>query len=74
VIGASGFGVGGASEASRGGAAVKRAMLARALQNMLLIDHSKFDRLSLEVICPLSRIERVVTSEPPRGPLARALR
>jgi len=49
-------------------------MLARALRNMLLIDHSKFERFSLEVICPLLRIERVVTSEPPRGSLARALR
>ncbi len=73
VIGASGIAPDGPSEASRGGAAVKRAMLGRARQNMLLIDHSKFDVLSLEIICPLARIERLVTSEPPRGALQKAL-
>ena len=74
VIGASGIAPQGPSEARRGGAAVKRAMLGRAKQNMLLIDHSKFDILSLEVICPLAGIERLVTSRPPRGALLSALR
>ncbi len=74
VLGASGINGDGPSEANRGGAAVKRAMLERAQQNMLLIDHAKFGRLSLEVFCPLKRIDRVVTSEAPRGELAAALR
>lgn len=74
VIGASGITADGPNEASPGGAAVKRAMLARAEQNMLLIDHSKFGRLNLEVICPLAQIQRLVTSEPPRAELAAALR
>jgi DeoR/GlpR family transcriptional regulator of sugar metabolism len=74
VIGASGLAVDGPSEASRGGAAVKRAMLSRARKSMLLIDHSKFDALGLEVICPLTRIGRLVTSAAPLGPLAKALR
>src|SRR5687767_9106742 len=52
VIGASGIAPEGPSEASRGGAAVKRAMLGRAQHNMLLMDHSRFDILSLELICP----------------------
>jgi DeoR/GlpR family transcriptional regulator of sugar metabolism len=74
VIGASGIAPEGPSEASRGGAAVKRAMLGRAQHNMLLMDHSKFDTLSLEVICPLERIERLVTSESPHGALLKAIR
>lgn len=74
VIGASGLAADGPSEASRGGAAVKRAMLSRARNNMLLIDHSKFDALGLEVICPLTRIQRIITSAPPRATLAKALR
>jgi DeoR/GlpR family transcriptional regulator of sugar metabolism len=40
---------------------------------MLLLDHSKFDRMNLEVICPLQRIGRLVTDRPPTGRLKKAL-
>ena len=47
-------------------------MLARAEQNMLLIDHSKFDRMNLEVICPLRQIGRIITDQLPAGGLKKA--
>lgn len=74
IVGASGITSDGPNEARAGGAAIKRTMLSRAEQNVLLIDHSKFDRMNLEVICPLSRIGRVITDKPPAGELSRALR
>jgi DeoR/GlpR family transcriptional regulator of sugar metabolism len=74
VIGASGLSVDGPTEASTGGAAVKRTMLERAEQNMLLLDHAKLGRLNLVVVWPLTRIQRLITSERPRGELAAALR
>jgi DeoR/GlpR family transcriptional regulator of sugar metabolism len=73
IVGASGITGNGPNEARAGGAAIKRAMLARAEQNMLLLDHSKFDRMNLEVICPLKRIGRLVTDQPPTTRLRRAL-
>lgn len=74
IISASGITGEGPNEARAGGAAVKCAMLARAEQNMLLIDHSKFERANLEVICPLRRIGRVITDRPATGRLKKALR
>src|SRR5688572_4514346 len=53
VIGASGLTAEGPNEASSGAAAVKRAMLARAQERVLLIDHLKFGQPNLELICPL---------------------
>jgi DeoR/GlpR family transcriptional regulator of sugar metabolism len=66
VIGGSGLTPEGPNEAQSAGAAVKRTMLSRAQRNMLLLDHSKFDRLHLEIVCPLQAIDRLVTDcEPP---------
>jgi DeoR/GlpR family transcriptional regulator of sugar metabolism len=73
IIGASGITGDGPNEARAGGAAIKRTMLTRAEQNMLLLDHSKFDRMNLEVICSLERIDRLVTDRPPAGRLKKAL-
>ena len=41
ILGASGITGAGPNEARAGGAAIKRVMLARAEQNMLLLDHSR---------------------------------
>jgi DeoR/GlpR family transcriptional regulator of sugar metabolism len=73
VIGASGLAVDGPNDVNSGMAEVKRTMLARARDNLLLVDRSKFDRLSLEVICPLGGIGRVVSDAAPEGELAAAL-
>ena len=73
IVGASGITGHGPNEARAGGAAIKRAMLARAEQTILLLDHSKFDRMNLEVICPLRQIGRMVTDRIPAGRLRKAL-
>jgi DeoR/GlpR family transcriptional regulator of sugar metabolism len=73
IVGASGITSDGPNEARPGGAAIKRAMLSRAEQNMLLIDHSKFDRMNLEVICPLRQIGHIITDLLPAGGLKKAL-
>ena len=73
IVGASGITDHGPNEARAGGAAIKRAMLARAEQTILLLDHSKFDRMNLEVICPLRQIGRMVTDRIPAGRLKKAL-
>jgi len=74
VIGASGITAEGPNEVNSGAAAVKRAMLLRAEERMLLADHSKFGMPHLEVVCPLTEIHRLVTDRPPARELAAALR
>jgi len=73
VIGASGITREGPNEAHMGVAAVKRVMLERAQLRMLLLDHTKFDQSNMEVICPLTAIDRLVTDRPPTGELSAAL-
>ena len=68
LIGASGLTAEGPTEANSGVAAVKRAMFARSAEHILLVDHGKFDQASLETVCPLAGLHRLVTDAPP--PLA----
>lgn len=74
VIGASGLTMEGPNEANSVSAAVKRAMFTRAQERMLLIDHLKFGAPNLEVVCPLSDLNRIVTDKAPSRELALALR
>lgn len=74
VIGASGFTLEGPNEANSNAAAVKRAMLARAQERMLLIDHLKFGQPNLEVVCALQDLNRIVTDKAPAREMALALR
>jgi DeoR/GlpR family transcriptional regulator of sugar metabolism len=74
VIGASGLTEEGPNEANSGAAAVKRAMLSRAEDRMLLIDHSKYGQPSLEVICAPNGINRLVSDKAPPREIALALR
>jgi len=74
VISASGLTKDGPNDVNPNAAAIKRAMMARAEANMLLVDQSKYDLLTLENICPLSRIGLIVTDRAPTGPLAKALK
>jgi DeoR/GlpR family transcriptional regulator of sugar metabolism len=46
---------------------VKRAMIERSQACTLLIDHSKLGNLGLELICPLSEINRVVIDRAPEA-------
>jgi DeoR/GlpR family transcriptional regulator of sugar metabolism len=74
IIGASGITAEGPNEADSHGAAVKRAMLLRCEERVLLIDHSKFDLPNLEVVCPLRDISRIVADTEPPQELAAAIR
>jgi DeoR/GlpR family transcriptional regulator of sugar metabolism len=73
VIGSSGITLEGPNDVHSSAAAVKRAMLARSQEHILLIDHSKFEMANLEVICPLTDIHRLVTDRAPPPELAGAL-
>jgi DeoR/GlpR family transcriptional regulator of sugar metabolism len=73
-IGASGITANGISDANSDAAAIKRLMLARAREGVLLVDHGKFGQQHLEVVCPLDAIKRIVTDRAPGGDFARALR
>lgn len=74
VIGASGLTAEGVTEVQSGAAWVKRAMLERARRRVLLVDQTKFQQARLEVVCPLDRIDDLVTDAPPPPELATALR
>ena len=73
LIGASGLTAEGPTEANSGVAAVKRAMFARSAEHILLVDHGKFDQASLETVCPLAGLHRLVTDAPPPLALSNAL-
>ena len=74
IVGASGLGAGGPTEAIAGAAAIKRAMMARAKQAMLLVDATKYEQEHLELVCPLGDIADLVVDRKPPAPLAAALR
>jgi DeoR/GlpR family transcriptional regulator of sugar metabolism len=74
VIGCSGLTPQGPNDVSPAAAGIKRAMLARAESNMLLLDHSKYDVLALENVCSLGAIQLIVADRPPAGELARAIK
>ena len=54
-------------------AAVKRVMLERAQQRLLLVDHRKFGRTMLDLVCPLAELAEIVVDLPPTSPLLAAL-
>lgn len=74
VIGASGLTTEGPNEANSNAAAVKRAMLARSQESMLLVDHAKFGQPNLEVVCSLGELDRVITDKAPAREFAQTLR
>ena len=49
-------------------------MLENAQAGMLLVDHSKFGRTMLDLICPLSDLTDVVVDLTPAPPLLGALK
>ena len=54
-------------------AELARIMLARAEQNIVVTDHSKFGRRGLVRIARLEKIAEIVTDRAPQGPLQQAL-
>lgn len=73
IFGAGGMTAGGIMDAHSDSAAVKRAMLRQANQGILVIDSGKFDYAQFETVCPLSRIDDLVTDGAPPPELAAAL-
>jgi DeoR/GlpR family transcriptional regulator of sugar metabolism len=74
VIGASGIGAQGVTEALSEGVGVKQAMLDVAKRRILLVDSGKFDTSHLERVGPLDALTDIVTERAPRGSLAQAIR
>ncbi|EPX77773.1 DeoR/GlpR family DNA-binding transcription regulator [Litoreibacter arenae] len=74
LIGASGLSEDGPSEAVRGFAAIKRAMVRRSGVAHLLADSQKFGRKGLARIGNLSDITSIVCDRPPDEGLAKSLR
>ena len=74
VIGASGLGPQGPTEASTDAVGVKQAMMDMARRRILLVDSGKFGTAHLERVAPLDALSDVVTERAPRGDLAQAMR
>lgn len=73
LIGASGLSEVGPSEAVRGFAAIKRAMLRQSAEAHLLIDSKKFGKAGLAHIGALADLASIVADKSPKGELALAL-
>jgi DeoR family glycerol-3-phosphate regulon repressor len=69
IIGASSLSVDGPSDMISGAAAVKRAMIARALSTALVVTNDKFGRNSLERVCALGELSDIVTDREPQPAL-----
>lgn len=69
IIGASSLSVDGPSDMISGAAAVKRAMIARALSTALVVTNDKFGRNSLERVCGLGELSDIVTDREPQPAL-----
>ncbi|OBQ64493.1 DeoR/GlpR family DNA-binding transcription regulator [Mesorhizobium erdmanii] len=72
IIGASSLSADGPSDMIPGAAAVKRAMIARALSTALVVTNDKFGRNSLERVCALDALSDIVTDREPQ-PALRAI-
>ena len=73
AIGASGLTIDGPNEVHPGSVWIKRSMIERARESVLVVDHTKFSAPMVEVICPLGRLSRIFTDQAPPPPLARAI-
>lgn len=73
IFGSSGVTHDGPSDTVPGSAAVKRAMLARALSAILVVDGRKFGKINLEHVCGLEAIADIVTDQEPPADLRECL-
>lgn len=73
MVSAGGLTRNGPTAATSDRVAVKQAMLQRAEERVLLMDHGKFGRRLDEVICPLGDIDQLVCDAPPAPALSAAL-
>jgi DeoR family transcriptional regulator, glycerol-3-phosphate regulon repressor len=74
VIGSSGLGAQGPTEARTEAVGVKRAMLDMAPRRVLLADASKFQTGYLELVCPLQQLTDIVSDKAPPRAIADAVK
>ncbi|MEE8499967.1 MAG: DeoR/GlpR family DNA-binding transcription regulator [Kiloniellales bacterium] len=72
-IGASGLTAEGPAEVNSAASWIKRTMIERSERRLLVVDDTKFEMRSLEVVCPLDRLDDLVTNAPPPPALGDAL-
>jgi DeoR/GlpR family transcriptional regulator of sugar metabolism len=73
IIGACGITAQGPNSARSDATAIKRAMLERAEECILLLDRTKFGSRNPHRLCPLEEIDRLICDEPPDATLSAAL-
>lgn len=74
IIGACGITEDGPSSSHAAAVPIKRAMLERSEESILLLDHTKFGRRHPRLVCPLGEIDRLICDLAPDAALSAALR
>jgi DeoR/GlpR family transcriptional regulator of sugar metabolism len=74
IFSASGLSPEGAYEISSSLVWIERTILSRVRRRILLVDRSKFDRPTLELVCPLAMIDVIVTDAKPPAALLEAIK
>lgn len=73
ILGACGIDGEGPSSSHADTAAIKRAMLERAEENLVLLDHTKFGSRHPHAVCTMPEIDHLLCDARPEGAFARAL-
>ncbi|ODN65640.1 DeoR/GlpR family DNA-binding transcription regulator [Methylophaga muralis] len=73
ILGASGLAPTGPSDALVDAADVYKQMIRQSTHNMIVADHSKFDRLATARYAKWDEIDNLITDKKPSGPLKKAL-
>jgi DeoR/GlpR family transcriptional regulator of sugar metabolism len=74
IIGASRMDVEGPSDFNSAAVWVKRTMIERSKETVLVLANSKFEQKAFENVCELGAVDHLVTDSTPPKPLAKALR
>ncbi len=74
IVGATGIGARGINDADDEAGAIYGAMVKRAAEAIIVVDHTKFEQRALTVFAHWTDIDRLVTDRQPEGALATALR
>ncbi len=73
ILGACGIDAKGPSSGNADAAAIKRTMLERAEENVLVMGHTKFGSRHAHSVCPLAEIDHLLCDARPEGGLRQAL-
>jgi DeoR/GlpR family transcriptional regulator of sugar metabolism len=74
IVGATGISARGINDADDEAGAIYGAMVKRAAEAIIVVDHTKFEQRALTVFAHWADIDRLVTDRQPEGALATALR